>query len=368
LIRDPVQRLGYLRLMTAGGLPVLPELPVLPAREAPWKRRWRRMAVVAALVLVPGGYHSEANAPLGPPVIAERARPPETLPSIWMVEKAAEFETYSNGLRIESLFAVSTRPRGFIVFSRSTGQPETAASGNAPLGILYHTTESHIAEFDEQRNAELRQSGLGLIEYVRRNGSYNFVVDRFGRVYRIVRESDAANHAGWSVWADERRVFVNLNDSFLAVAFEARSRNADGQPPINAAQVHAGRVLTELLRFKYGIPGENCVTHAQVSVNPSNFLIGYHKDWQEGFPFRALGLPDNYQQPVASAAVFGFESDGVVAPAGMGLGLLAANGMIDREAARLRMPAARYRAVLRLRWREALSALENAAVNKEKEL
>lgn len=326
------------------------------------------MAVAAVLVLVPGGYHSDANAPLGPPVIAERAGPPEALPSVWMVEKSEEFETYSNGLRIESLFAVSTRPRGFIVFSRSTGQPEPAASGDAPLGIVYHTTESHIVEFDEQRNAALRLSGLGMLEYVRRNGSYNFVVDRFGRVYRIVRESDVASHAGWSVWADARRVFVNLNDSFLAIAFEARSQNADGQPPVNAAQVHAGRVLTDMLRAKYRIPGENCVTHAQVSVNPTNFLIGYHKDWQEGFPFRALGLPENYQQPVASAAVFGFEPEGVVTPAGMGLGLLAANGMIEREAARLRMPAARYRAVLHLRWREALSVLENAALNKEKEL
>ena len=123
-----------------------------------------------------------------------------------------------------------------------------------------------------------------------------------------------------------------------------------------------------MLRAKYGIRGENCVTHAQVSVNPRNFLIGYHKDWQEGFPFRALGLPDNYARPVPSATVFGFEPEGEVKPAGMGIGLLAANRMVEREAERLRMPASRYREVLRLRWREALPALENAASSKEKKL
>ena len=31
---------------------------------------------------------------------------------------------------------------------------------------------------------------------------YNFLIDRFGRVYRVVQESDAANHAGNSIWAE----------------------------------------------------------------------------------------------------------------------------------------------------------------------
>ena len=64
----------------------------------------------------------------------------------------------------------------------------------------------------------------------------------------------------------------------------------------------------------------------------------------------------------------GFEPEGEVKPAGMGIGLLAANRMVEREAERLRMPASRYREVLRLRWREALPALENAASSKEKKL
>ena len=50
------------------------------------------------------------------------------------------------------------------------------------------------------------------------------MIDRFGRVFRIVRESDSANHAGNSVWADQHWVYVNLNESFFGVAFEAQTQ------------------------------------------------------------------------------------------------------------------------------------------------
>jgi len=48
-------------------------------------------------------------------------------------------------------------------------------------------------------------------------------------------------------------------------------------------------MLTDMLRKRYGIPAGNCVTHAQVSVNPSNLLIGYHIDWASSF-FRPVRL------------------------------------------------------------------------------
>ena len=112
------------------------------------------------------------------------------------------------------------------------------------------------------------------MEYVSRRRSYHFVIDRFGRVFRIVQESDLANHAGHSVWADQKWIYVNLNESFFGVAFEAQTRHADEPSPLNPAQVHAGRILTDMLRAIYGIPPENCVTHAQVSVNPGNRHAG----------------------------------------------------------------------------------------------
>jgi N-acetyl-anhydromuramyl-L-alanine amidase AmpD len=45
----------------------------------------------------------------------------------------------------------------------------------------------------------LKRIGESLLAYVRRKQAYNFVIDRFGRVYRVVPESDAANHAGNSI-------------------------------------------------------------------------------------------------------------------------------------------------------------------------
>jgi hypothetical protein len=65
-------------------------------------------------------------------------------------------------------------------------------------------------------------------------------------------------------------------------------------------------MLTEMLRSRYGIRAENCVTHAQVSVNPSNMQVGYHTDWASGFPFEQVGLPNNYAQALPAVWAFGF--------------------------------------------------------------
>jgi hypothetical protein len=77
---------------------------------------------------------------------------------------------------------------------------------------------------------------------------------------------------------------------------------------VSPAQLRAAAMLTEMLPSRYGIAGTNCATHAQISVNPSNMRIGYHTDWPSSFPFRALGLADNYAQPPALLAA-GFEAD-----------------------------------------------------------
>jgi hypothetical protein len=173
------------------------------------------------------------------------------------------------------------------------------------VGIVYHTTESLQAPFEPSQNTVLKRVSESVLEYVRRRRAYNFLIDRFGRVYRIVRESDAANHAGHSIWADDSSIYVNLNDSFLGVSFEAET----GSLRVNPAQVRAGAILTEMLRSRYRINPLNCVTHAQVSVNPSNYQIGYHTDWASSFPFERLGLPDNYARPLPSLTLFGFEYD-----------------------------------------------------------
>ena len=69
----------------------------------------------------------------------------------------------------------------------------------------------------------LRRIGESLLAYVQRRQAYNFVIDRFGRVFRVVPEEEAANHSGYSTWADEKWLYVNLNESFLAISFETVS-------------------------------------------------------------------------------------------------------------------------------------------------
>ena len=147
-----------------------------------------------------------------------------------------------------------------------------------------------------------------------------------------------------------------------------QSRPDGAGPSVNSAQIHAGRVLVEMLRSRYGIAASNCVTHAQVSVNPRNLRVSYHTDWAEGFPFRSLGLPDNYAHSPASVLLFGFDADSFAGGSGVGRGMLAAETQLRREALSRRLPLAQYRRVLRSRWRETLSALESHGSEKEKEL
>jgi hypothetical protein len=51
------------------------------------------------------------------------------------------------------------------------------------------------------------------------------------------------------------------------------------------------------------------VAHGIVSINPTDYLIGYHLDWAKGFPFDLFGLRDKYYQPPPSMVEFGFKHD-----------------------------------------------------------
>ena len=282
---------------------------------------------------------------------------PEAVPGrVWVVESNDRFELYSNGLRVENQFVTNTQPRAYLSLSREDMDEHPARLRFDPVGIVFHTTESHIAPFEEEQNGTLRRAGEGLLEFVRRNHSYHFVIDRFGRVFRVVREDDYANHAGHSVWADQNWVYLNLNQSFFGVAFEAKSRPEDG-PPVNPAQVHAGRILVEMLRARYKIPAANCVAHAQVSINPSNRRAGYHTDWAADLPFHDLGLSDNYQRPLPSVTLFGFTADELRSADALRPALEVADDMVRREAAARGMPLERYREVLQRRYKDAIASV-----------
>jgi hypothetical protein len=287
--------------------------------------------------------------------------------TVWLVDRRGGVENYSNGLRIDDKYAVPNEPRQqYSVYGYGKHGKDVVGVKTVPSGIVYHTTESHLAPFEPGQNRQLMRIGSAVLEFVQANRSYHFVIDRFGRVFRIVNETDVANHAGMSIWGDDRGAYINLNSSFLGIAFESTTDKET--PAATPAQIHSARVLTEMLRSKYGIPAGNCVTHAQVSVNPGYMLIGYHTDWAGVFPFGELGLPDNYATPPVSISAFGFGYDDLylkVTGDRVRQGLSAAEDQMKREAAAAGLPLSKYRAGLQKRYREITAALKPKSAGKE---
>lgn len=340
-IHDPLLRLRFLRAVAP---------PVEVPKQGHNYRKIIWLSVVGLFVSVallslrlvsaeqPRVRPRGARAPLSEPI-----QPAPDMPSVvWLVEETGSVDTYSNGLRIENEYAVGNRPRSYMTFSLVDPEIDRGRPGTDPVGIVFHTTESMQAPFQPEQNSVLKRVGGSLLEYIRDKRAYNFVIDRFGRVFRVVREDQAADHAGHSIWADDSRVYINLNDSFLGVSFEART----GASGVNPAQFRAAAMLTEMLRCRYKIKAINCVTHAQVSVNPANMQVGYHTDWASSFPFERLGLPDNYARPLPSLYLFGFRYDSSFEEkAGARLGAAAELGerQLRRQAAVAGLDLAAYR-------------------------
>jgi hypothetical protein len=161
-----------------------------------------------------------------------------------------------------------------------------------------------------------------------------------------------------------------LNWSFLGVSLEAQTRSGDQRAEVTPAQFVAARLLTEMLRSKYHIPARNCVTHAQVSVNPRNLRIGYHTDWAGSFPYADLELADNYVQPAPALWAFGFSYDPVyVNSTGSRLwqGLLLAEEQLRQEATAHGMTVAQYRKALQKKYQKILAALDKQGAKKERD-
>jgi len=211
---------------------------------------------------------------------------------------------------------------------------------------------------------------------VRKNKSYNYLIDRFGQVYRVVPDGETAYHAGNSVWSDGRLTYVGLNESFIGVCFETKADVGEGGEQLTEAQVLSGRLLTQVLRSRYQLDDANCVTHGLVSVNPSNERICFHHDWAHGFPFEAMGLSDKYKVPPASVAELGFTyDDDIVEQVGGSLwpGVAAAEEEFAKHAAETRTKREELRERMRSVYRgrmELQSALQpggQSAVDSSKE-
>ena len=281
--------------------------------------------------------------------------------TIWLADRGADWELYSNGLRIETAFTVRGDPRNYRVHDRGGVLQKT--SYTRPVGILFHTSESDLWPLDADYGKELRRSSAALLKYVRNTRAYHYVIDRFGRVYRTVDDETRASHAGHGVWAHGDEVYLDLNSAFLGVSFESRWEGGRTLP-ITRAQLIAGRNLTNYLRQRFAIAPEMCVTHGLTSVSPRQHLIGYHRDWARGFPFEAFGLPDLYAQPPPSITLFGFGyDDEYLRAVGQWHGLTVANQAFAAEAKTRSMSISALRAERRAAYQHWVNQLrgKNAA-------
>ena len=296
--------------------------------------------------------------------VSDARSPQQNFADVWLVEQRDGLELYSNGLTISNEFLTHTGPRSYPVFDSNDPRWEAAQWRSAPVGLVYHTTESDLADFEAANNSDLLHDGRLLLQFLRREQLYNFLIDRFGRVHRIVPENEYAFHAGYSIWSDEQGLYLGLNQSFLGVALETL-RSPDGNTPqdkgVTAAQLRSTRLLTEWLRHEFRISTRNSVAHEMVSVNPDNMLIGYHTDWAGRFPFEAVGLPDNYRQSLPSVALLGFGYDEFFLETIGGRlwpGITDAEQAFQRQAARQGVEPGKYRARVRKQYLELVRRLK----------
>ena len=361
-ISNPLERLRYLRAVT------------IQSSASDLTRRWRYAAPLALAAIVVssvaslrawrGGPQSVSSRPVQLPKSSQATVSAGPLPDVWLVEQNGESEEYSNGLQVDNHWFIGNRPRSYAVFDATRIDLGPVAWRSEPVGIVLHTTESDQVPFEPLQNRLLKSIAENLLGYVQRKRAYNFLVDRFGRVHRIVKETDAANHAGYSVWADERWLYLNLNDSFLGISFEAQTSHGNRPAEVTPAQVRAGALLIEMLRSRYHLPAGNCITHAQVSVNPSNRQIGYHTDWAANFPYGGMGLPNNYSRLLPGLYLCGFAYDrAYLASTGAPIETAVALSEIRlAEAAAARhMQIESYRDYLQKEYRKKISALRKGA-------
>jgi hypothetical protein len=158
---DPVERLQFLR-----------QRPSFATRSL---RRVSMSAIVLAVALVTATLVQPfAKRPLGLvrpaiPPMAATAKPHAVASgvgaqsgAVWMVEASAKFDLYSNGLRVENEFVTSNSPGRYLAFPRNRLDSDRGQWRADPAGIVFHTTESHMAPFEENQNQTLMRAGKGI--------------------------------------------------------------------------------------------------------------------------------------------------------------------------------------------------------------
>jgi N-acetylmuramoyl-L-alanine amidase len=225
---------------------------------------------------------------------------------IWLRNTVGDLEKWSNGCQISTKYETDNHPRAYYTIPRGAETDGDLVSHKI-VGIIYHTPESGIVDFIPDNNEAIEKRTRRLLEWVRDHKLYNYMIDRYGDIYRIVRDDQAADHAGHSLWADAKSIYVSLNESFLGVCFESKFDGASSLDEIlTPVQINSGRLLTDVLRSQYGIDDADCTTHGLVAVDHEKMLIARHHDWVRYFPFEAMGLSDKYSIQPPSMSDYGF--------------------------------------------------------------
>jgi hypothetical protein len=228
---------------------------------------------------------------------------------VYLFGKEGEYEKWSNGCNISTKYETDNHPRAYYAIPRGseTKGDQFSEKSDKIVGILYHTPENPMFALTPDNTTRIQNSSRTLIEDVRIHKKYNYLINRIGDIYRIVRDDQAAYHAGDSLWADAKNYYVLLNESFIGVCFESKFDGASSLDQIlTEAQIISGRRLTEALRAKYNIDDANCTTHGLVAVAPEEMLIARHHDWVHFFPFEALGLSNKYKVQPPTITDYGF--------------------------------------------------------------
>lgn len=112
--------------------------------------------------------------------------------------------------------------------------------------IILHTTEAPTESSVNKLSA---------------NGECHYVIDPYGRIYRIIDSRRVAYHAGMSMWNGR----VNLDESSIGIEMVGyHDRN------LSAQQYTSLAALLRELKLQYKIPDERVMPHAMVAYGRPN--------------------------------------------------------------------------------------------------
>src|SRR5215510_9768862 len=119
----------------------------------------------------------------------------------WLFGKDGEYEKWSNGCDISMKYETDNHSRAYYAIPRGSGSGGNQFSEKSDqiVGILYHTPENTMFDMNPDNTQRIQNSSRELIEDVRRYKKYNYLINRIGDIYRIVRDDQAANDAGDSL-------------------------------------------------------------------------------------------------------------------------------------------------------------------------